>query len=175
MEASSGKAPGQYCVPAEVFKCGGSQLPDVLHQLLCRCWEEELSKASHGGLIWQGPRTRLRPGWRVQVGWKPAVWYSPPAAMLVLGGGISPTGDEGLYYHNPAQEQEWPQWPKELSCHLTAMNSSKAYSSLPRGYILNLNVVSVPNVRQWIWSSHWANSRRSVESNNSPSSSHLSI
>ena len=40
MEASSGKDPGQDCVPADVFKCGGSQLLDILHQLLCLCWEE---------------------------------------------------------------------------------------------------------------------------------------
>ena len=40
MEISSGKAPGQVGVPAEVLKCGGSQLFHVLHQLLCRCWEE---------------------------------------------------------------------------------------------------------------------------------------
>ena len=36
----SGKAPGQDGIPAEVFKCGGSQLLNNLHQLLCRCWEE---------------------------------------------------------------------------------------------------------------------------------------
>ena len=40
MEASSGKDPGQDCVPADVFNCGGSQLLDILHQLLCLCWEE---------------------------------------------------------------------------------------------------------------------------------------
>ena len=27
-------------IPAEVFKCGGSQLLDTLYQLLCKCWEE---------------------------------------------------------------------------------------------------------------------------------------
>ena len=40
MERSSDKAPGQDGIPAEVFKCGGSQLLDTLHQLLCKCWEE---------------------------------------------------------------------------------------------------------------------------------------
>ena len=39
-DISSGKAPGQDGITAEVFKCGGSQLLDNLHQLLCRCWEE---------------------------------------------------------------------------------------------------------------------------------------
>ena len=39
-DISSGKAPGQDGIPAEVFKCGGNQLLDNLHQLLCRCWEE---------------------------------------------------------------------------------------------------------------------------------------
>ena len=37
---SSGKAPGQDGIPAEVFKCGGNQPLDNLHELLCRCWEE---------------------------------------------------------------------------------------------------------------------------------------
>ena len=32
---------GQDGIPAEVFRCGVSQLLDNLHQLLCRCWEEE--------------------------------------------------------------------------------------------------------------------------------------
>ena len=40
LEILYGKAPRQDCIPAEVFKCGGSQLLDSLHQLLCRCWEE---------------------------------------------------------------------------------------------------------------------------------------
>ena len=39
-DISSGKAPGQDGIPAEVFKCGGSQLLDNLHHLLCRLWEE---------------------------------------------------------------------------------------------------------------------------------------
>jgi len=37
---SSGKAPGSDGIPAEVLKCGGDQLHNVLHQLLCKCWEE---------------------------------------------------------------------------------------------------------------------------------------
>ena len=36
-DVSSGKASGQDGIPAEVFKCGGSQLLDNLLQLLCRC------------------------------------------------------------------------------------------------------------------------------------------
>ena len=39
-DTSSGKAPGHDGIQAEVFKCGGSQLLDNLHHLLCRCWEE---------------------------------------------------------------------------------------------------------------------------------------
>lgn len=39
LEISSGKATGLYGIPAEVFKCGGSQRLDALHQLICRCWE----------------------------------------------------------------------------------------------------------------------------------------
>ena len=39
-DISSGKAPRQDSIPAEVFKCGGNQLLANLHQLLCRCWEE---------------------------------------------------------------------------------------------------------------------------------------
>ena len=35
-DTSSGKAPGQDGTPAEVFKCGGSQLLNNLHQLLCK-------------------------------------------------------------------------------------------------------------------------------------------
>ena len=38
-DTSSGKAPGQDGTPAEVFKCGGSQLLNNLHQLLCKCLE----------------------------------------------------------------------------------------------------------------------------------------
>ena len=38
-DTSSGKAPGSDGMPAEVFKCGGDQLHNVLHQLLCKCWE----------------------------------------------------------------------------------------------------------------------------------------
>ena len=38
-DISSGKAPGQDGIPAEVFKCGGSQLLGNLHQLLCKCWK----------------------------------------------------------------------------------------------------------------------------------------
>jgi len=36
-DISSGKAPGSDGIPAEVFKCGGDQLHNVLHQLLCKC------------------------------------------------------------------------------------------------------------------------------------------
>ena len=39
-DISSDKAPGSDGIPAEVFKCGGDQLHIVLHQLLCKCWEE---------------------------------------------------------------------------------------------------------------------------------------
>ena len=38
-DISSGKAPGQDGIPAEVFKCGGSQLLGNLNQLLCKCWK----------------------------------------------------------------------------------------------------------------------------------------
>ena len=40
LEILYGKAPRQDWIPAEVFKCGGRQSLDSLHQLLCRCWEE---------------------------------------------------------------------------------------------------------------------------------------
>ncbi|XP_048583704.1 uncharacterized protein LOC125563054 [Nematostella vectensis] len=36
---SSGKAPGQDGIPAEIFKCGGDKLLDSLFKLLCKCWE----------------------------------------------------------------------------------------------------------------------------------------
>ena len=36
---SSGKAPGLDGIPAEIFKCGGEKLLDILHRLLCKCWE----------------------------------------------------------------------------------------------------------------------------------------
>ena len=39
-DISSGRAPGSDGIPAEVFKCGGDQLHNVLHQLSCKCWEE---------------------------------------------------------------------------------------------------------------------------------------
>ena len=37
---SYGKATGSDGIPAEIFKCGGDQLHNALHRLLCKCWEE---------------------------------------------------------------------------------------------------------------------------------------
>ena len=39
-DISSGKATGSDGIPAELFKCGGDQLHNALHRLLCKCWEE---------------------------------------------------------------------------------------------------------------------------------------